>query len=246
MRDGTTNTFPLKVIVLALVAAIGLSACQTTSRGAAGDASLTPAQRQLRSETARFNQTVGEGALIGAVAGGLLGALAGGDNPLAGAAIGAAAGAAVGAGAGYFVASQNESYATEEARLEAEIAAAQNEVASYQRIVSAAQAVVDGHKQRIAQLNAQYRQGQVSASQYRAQAATMETDLVEIRAAISNNTQTVQALETRIAEQRRAGGAGAVQLAQARDQLIAERRELERLANELGNAMDTAPAEAVS
>jgi hypothetical protein len=234
-----------KVFALALVATLGLTACQT-SGGRADDPNLTPAQRQLRQETARFNQTVGEGAVIGAVAGGLIGALAYSDNPLAGAAIGAAAGGALGAGAGYFVATQNESYATEEDRLEAEIAAARQEVASYQRIVSSAQAVVDQHKARIAQLNGQLRQGQITASQYRTQTASMEADLQEIRTAIDGNRETAQALQQRIAEQRAAGGAGAAELTQAHQELVAERRELERLANELGDAMSEPAPSATS
>ena len=54
--------------------------------------SLTPAQQQLKDANQRFNQTVGEGAVIGALAGGVLGAVLGGRNKAQMAAIGAGLG----------------------------------------------------------------------------------------------------------------------------------------------------------
>ena len=226
------------LLCLLLAAGVVAAGCQS-SRGVS-DANLTPAQRQLRAETDRFNQTVAEGAVAGALLGGLIGALAADDNPLAGAAIGAGAGAVVGAGAGYFVASQNESYASEEARLNAEIQAAREEVASYQRIVSASQRVVDQHKATIAQLNSQYRQGQITADQYRRQTAGIQGDIDSIQAAIDNNREQTQAIQQRLAELRRQGR-NAASLAQAEAQLRTQRQQLETQLDELVVAMDTAP-----
>ena len=226
------------LLCLFLAAGVTVAGCQS-SRGVSDD-SLTPAQRQLRAETDRFNQTVAEGAVAGAVIGGLIGALAADDNRLAGAAIGAGAGAVVGAGAGFFVASQNESYASEEARLNAEIQAARQEVASYQRIVSASQRVVDQHKATIARLNTQYRQGQITAGQYRQQTAGIQGDIDSIEAAIGNNREQTQAIQQRLTELRRQGR-NAASLAQAEAQLRAQRQQLEAQLDELVVAMDTAP-----
>ena len=226
------------LLCLLLAAGVGLTGCQTTDWK--NDPNLTPAQRQLRAETHRFNQTVAEGALAGALAGALIGAIAADDNPLAGAAIGAGAGAVVGAGAGFFVASQNESYASEEARLNAEIEAARQEVASYQRIVSASQQVVNQHRATIDSLNRQYRQGQITAEQYRRQTTGIQGDIESIEAAIDNNQEQTGAMQDRLGELRRQG-VNAASLAQAEAQLRAQRQQLEAQLDSLLLAMDSAP-----
>ena len=226
------------VLCLCLAAGVALSGCQTTNWQ--NDPTLTPAQRQLRAETDRFNQTVAEGALAGALAGALIGAIAADDNPLAGAAIGAGAGAVVGAGAGFFVASQNQSYASEEARLNAEIQAAREEVDSYQRIVSASQQVVNQHRATIASLNQQYRQGQITAEQYRQQTSGIQGDIESIEAAIDNNQEQTNAIRNRVGELRQRG-INAASLAQAEAQLRAQQAELQGQLDSLLSAMDSAP-----
>jgi hypothetical protein len=226
------------VACLVLAAGLAMAGCQST--GGASDANLTPAQRELRAQTARFNQTVAEGAIAGALVGGVIGALASNDNPLAGAAIGAGAGAAVGAGAGYFVASQNESYATEEARLNAEIRAAQREVRSYQQIVDATQRVVDQHKATISQLSQQYRQGEITADQYRRQTEDIQTDIEQIRLSIDANRDQTQAIQARLGDLRQQGRNPA-ELAEAEQQLRAQRRQLEGQLDDLLASMEGAP-----
>jgi hypothetical protein len=228
--------------LLAILLAVGVlnAGCQSSS--GVPDSQLTPAQRQLRAETSRFNQTIGEGAIAGAVIGGLIGALAADDNPLAGAAIGAGAGAAVGAGAGYFVASQNTRYASEEARLNAEIQAARQEVASYQRLVDASQRVVNEHKRQIAQLNGQYRQGRITADQYRARTAQVRTDIEQIEAAIDHNREQTQAIGQRVNELRRQGR-NPGELAALETRLRGQRQALQNQLNDLTDAMSAGPIE---
>src|SRR5262245_19122871 len=106
-----------------VLCAATLSGCVTNGGG--GDTTyLTPEQRRLRAQDQEFsnrdfNQTVGEGALGGALLGGLIGLLAGGKRHRAsGALIGAGAGAVVGAGAGYYVARKKQQYVNENQRLD--------------------------------------------------------------------------------------------------------------------------------
>lgn len=231
---------PMRGLALALIVSLGVAGCATGGRNSADDPNLTPQQRQLRTEAARFNQTVGEGALVGALGGAALGALLGGDDPLAGAAIGAAAGAAVGAGAGYLVAAQQEQYASAEARLNAQIEAAQRDAARYRTIVDTTRAVVNSHKQNIAQLNSQYRAGQITAAQYQNQVSSISGDLASIQSLIDENRTIVGAYEEEIAEvqsSRRDAG----QLIAARNEMVRQRQDLEKEYDELLEAVDAAP-----
>ena len=233
----------IKPLACAMVLALGLAACSTTGSGFGADESnLTPAQRELRQEAERFNQTVLEGALTGALIGGIAGALLSEDDPLAGAAIGAGAGAAVGAGAGFFVASQNEEYANEEQRLEAQVAAAQEDVARYERIVLSTERVVNEYRQRIARLDSQYADGQVTAAEYRNQVAGVQTDLDAIQALIDENGNIVEAYEAEIASLRQQGRSS-TELAAARTEMIQEREALQSQYNELLSAVDGAAVE---
>ena len=233
---------PLRGAALVLALSMAVSACTTSGgRGdGVGDASLTPEQRQLRAEADRFNQTIGEGALFGALGGAALGALLGGDDPLAGAAVGAAAGAAVGAGAGYLVAAQNESYATEEARLDAQIQAARRDAARYRTIAVTTRSVVDGHKETIARLNSQYRAGQITAADYRTEVASVSGDLQSIETLIDENRTLVGAYETEIASLQGARQ-DATQLIAARDEMVEQRQSLEDQYDQLLEAVDAAP-----
>ena len=218
------------------VVALGLGACQTIG-GSSNDANLTPAQRQLRQEAERFNQTVAEGAIVGAIGGAIIGALVSDDDPLAGAAIGAAGGAALGAGAGYFVASQNESYASREAQLNAQIQAAQQDVSRYRTIVRTTQTVVDQHKARIAQLNAQAAAGRVTADQVRQETAVMREDLELIDNLIAENRTIVEAYEGEISTMRQEGRS-TTQLSQARNDMLQERAALQAQYDELLRAVE--------
>ncbi len=239
MLTGFTAIPAIRRLVWSLVVIFGASACQTAGGGSANDPNLTPAQRELRAEADRFNQTVGEGAVIGAIGGALLGALVS-DNRATGALIGAAAGAAVGAGTGYFVASQNQQYATREQQIRAQIQAAQQDVARYGRVVASTQRVVDQHKTNIASLNAQYRAGRVTAQQFRAQTAGVRDDIVAIQSLISQNEQSVQAYEQEIGQMRREGS-NTSEMVTARNQMIQRRQQLQAQYDDLVRVVGSAP-----
>lgn len=101
------------------------------------DPSLSPAQNQLRQSNQRFTQTVGEGAVAGAVLGGIAGLALGGRNRAQSAAIGAAAGGALGAGAGYVVARNNLNRSSTEAQFNDAIQQASADSDAYQKSAAA-------------------------------------------------------------------------------------------------------------
>ncbi len=226
-----------------VIVAVALGACATSRGFNSGDAGLTPEQRALRTEAERFNQTMGEGAVVGALLGAGIGALAGRRNPLAGALVGAAAGAALGAGAGYLVAAQNEQYASSEQRLNAQIGAARQDVARYQTAAINAQRVADMHRANIARMNAEYRAGRISAEQYRNRAAGIRSDLGAMSALIQENEQLVQAYEQEIANLQRQG-ANTSQMVTARNDLLRQRQALQAQYDSLLSAVDQAPVPA--
>lgn len=222
-------------VVWAVVAAMTLTACQTARHGGYGN--LSSDQEALRSQAdENFNETVGTGAAIGALLGGVLGALADSNNRGRGAMIGAAAGAAVGAGSGYYIASQNERYATREQALNARIRAADQEVARYQNAVGTTQRVVAQQRQRLRQLDAQYRAGRIGAEQYRGALADAKEDANAIRTLIGQNQQTSQAMEQDIVALRRQGEDTRA-LEQRLAQLQRTQQELRNQYDQLANAM---------
>src|SRR3954469_15249659 len=105
-------------LTLSLVLAMFLNGCATT--GGAQDASLSPAQQQLRQEASLLSDTslaAAGGAALGALAGCLLG------NCKPEAVIGGAlAGGVAGIAAGYYVDSQNVGAANSQAALQNGIA----------------------------------------------------------------------------------------------------------------------------
>jgi uncharacterized protein YcfJ len=154
-------------IAAAMACVLTLAACS----GQMGGPPLTPAQMQLKQANDRFNQTVAEGAVVGAVALGLagaaLGAMAGGGRgALIGAAAGAAVGGAVGAAVGYDTARKNYAQARTEGNLRQLIAEANQDAAAYHRSAIASRDIANEARAKIAALDAQYRAKTLSASDY--------------------------------------------------------------------------------
>lgn len=169
---------------LVIGAMLLVTACASTM---AMEPGLTPEQQVLRrgvgqqddvdyTPRVRTAETVGEGALIGALLGAAIGALAS-NNRGRGALVGAAAGGALGAGAGGVVAHQAQGYADQEAALRTSIAMADHDAQKYRQYAAAATASTRAARSRIAALDAQYRAGRITAAEFRAQTASYERDL---------------------------------------------------------------------
>lgn len=179
---------------LAVAALLALTACAST-HGADGQP-LTPAQRQLREQNERYNETIATGAVVGAVLLGILGAaVAGRNNRGAGAAVGAAAGAAMGAAAGHYLAKRNERYATREQAAMARIDAAEREAADLAATARAAEQVTAENRAKLNRLEAQLRAGQATAAQIEAQRRTAQQDLALMDSAIDHSRKVESAMQ---------------------------------------------------
>lgn len=207
-------------VVAAVALSLVVSGCVTSSESAEN---LTPAQRELREQTQRFNETVATGAVAGAALGCVIGILASRNNRGAGCAVGAGAGAIAGGGAGYYIASRNEQYATREQAANARAAAARKEADDLARTADVAERVTRENKAQLAALDRRYRAGQITAAQYRSETASMREDAQTIRKASDEAGKAQSAMNND-------GGAAreqAPRVAQAQRRLDSSARELE-------------------
>jgi DNA repair exonuclease SbcCD ATPase subunit len=144
---------------------------------------LTPAQRQLREQATAFNKTVWEGVVIGAAAGALWGILSHDDTEdilkkTAG-------GAAVGGLAGWYIASKQREYASREDILDSMIADVRQKNEEAKALIATMQQVVAEDKQKVADLNKQYKQKLVTAEQLNQKLAAVKKDREEITKTLS-------------------------------------------------------------
>jgi len=240
LRRVTRPTLRFGSVVL-LVGALGLGGCVSNSYSLGGSdygEPLTPAQAALRDQTDRFNETVGTGVAAGAILGALLGAAVDSDDRGRGAAIGALAGGALGGVSGYYIATENESYANTEQALDARIAAAQREADSYRKIASSSARVAADNRQRLIQLEQQYRNGQISAKQYRDRTASMQDDLRLMDEALANANDVRQKIGQDAGS---AGGYGRQSLNQSGADIGRSAAQIARSRDELARALAAAP-----
>ena len=212
----------LRVLSTVLVAGLGLAGCASQT---AYDNSLSPAQNQLRQANARFNQTVGEGAVAGAVVGGLAGLALGGRNRAQAAAIGAAGGAALGAGAGYLVARNNLSRSSTEAQYADAIQQASADADKYRTYASISRQIADEATAEASRLNGQLRAGQITQAQYRSGISKYQADIETLRQQASAASQTAAAMRQ---DARVASGANRGQLNSLANSTDSARVEIEQ------------------
>lgn len=187
---------------LAMSAVLLVAACANTM---ALEPGLTPEQQVLRrgvgqqedvdyTPRVRTAETVGEGAVLGALLGAAIGALAS-NNRGQGALIGAAAGGAVGAGAGGVVAQQAQTRANQEAALRASIDAANHDAQKYRQYAAASIANANAARRQIAALDAQYRAGEITAAQFRERTASYRRDLQAMQALAADGQRVRAAMQ---------------------------------------------------
>lgn len=217
-----------------LAASVALAGCAS---GGGYDPGLSPAQNQLRQSTARFNQTVGEGAVAGALLGGVAGLALGGRNRGQAALIGAAAGGALGAGAGYLVAHNNLNRSSTEAQFNDAIANARGDADAYRASANASAQIADQAIADSERLRGQYRAQQITQAQYRAGIDKFRADNDIIRKQASGAQQAAAAMRQ---DSRIAGGSNAAQLASTASDVEASRRQLEQSQARLSRILDGA------
>ncbi len=182
---------PVRVRVMASIVAMSVVLAGCAGQPAY-DSGLSPAQNQLRQSNARFNQTVGEGAVAGAVLGGLAGLAFGGRNRAAAAGIGALAGGALGSGAGYLVARNNLSRSSTEAQYADAIQQAQADAATFRSYADASRQVADQAYAEATRLRSQVRSGQITRGQYDNQISRYKADDEAMRTHIAQAREVSQ------------------------------------------------------
>lgn len=187
----------LKITAISLALATLLSACATTGTD---DANLTPAEKRMRQQASTFNQTVAEGAAVGCVAGAILGILISNRHQGNGAAIGCAAGAAAGGATGYAVASSQESYANEEARLDDEISKVKTDNQRLAGLIESSRTVIAADKQTIDDLDKKIAAGKISMDAAKQEMAKVDSNAKYLTQTVANLKKREQEYETARAE----------------------------------------------
>lgn len=123
---------------------------------------LSGDEAALREQARKFDQTVWQGMLIGAVVGTAVGAVAGGDTQ--GAVGGAIVGAGVGAIAGMYVARMQQRYASTEDQLNAMIGDVRNSNRATEQLIADVQTVIAEDRRRLAAVQAKVASGQATAA----------------------------------------------------------------------------------
>jgi archaellum component FlaC len=172
--------FGIKAVALGM--ALLLGACTTTD----GDTARTPAEQKMREQANTFNQTIGEGALAGCIAGAIIGILASSRHKGGGAAIGCGAGAAVGGATGYMVASKQETYANEEARLNAMIDELRADNQRLSGLIESSHTVIESDKAALAALDKKIAANTITQSQAKAELAKVDDNIKYLQQTVAN------------------------------------------------------------
>jgi len=140
---------------------------------------LSASEEKLREQGRKFDKTVWEGVLIGAVAGTLIGAVAGGDAEDA--VGGAIVGGSIGALAGMYVAHKQKLYASAEDQLDSMIVDVRASNRGAEALIADAKTVLAEDKRRLAAVQDRYQKGQVT-----------ERELEQERARVWGNKKVVE------------------------------------------------------
>jgi len=165
---------PGRNVLVVVLCALLLGGCVTTSTPEVG---LTPEQAALRQQKANWNRTVLTGTATGAAVGATVGAIAGGNNRGAAALVGGLLGAVVGTVAGAVVADRNLKFENRELNAEQRIAAARESTQNLEARAATSEAIAAKNRARLDELDRQYRSNQITAAQYRTEAASMRKDV---------------------------------------------------------------------
>ena len=212
-----------RTTAITLAMTIGLLGCVAPGN----DPNLSPAENQLRQSNQRFNQTVGEGAIAGAVLGGLAGLALGGRNRAQAAALGAAGGGALGVGAGYLVERNNLSRASTEADYSQAIAKASEDADTYRRDAIASQQITAQADTETRGLQSRLRSNQISQAQYQSTLSKYRTDAQAMNQQASEARKTAAAMRT---DSQSATGANRTQLLNAASSIEASGQQQANLA----------------
>lgn len=135
---------------------------------------FSPSEQALRERSRKFDRTVWQGALIGAVTGTAIGLVAGGDAEDA--VGGAIVGAGLGALAGMYVANKQKQYSKQEEQLESITADVRGSNRELNALIAEAKAVVAADKKRLADIESRHKRGKAT-----------EAELKQVKARVWSN-----------------------------------------------------------
>lgn len=235
---------------VALVAVVGLAACEDGSGGTvnifddiaavSGGGGQSSAQRALSREERQYAQARLVSASIGGLAGAALCTLR--DCSPAQTATAAVLGATVGYVGGNELTRQNRGFRHTQESLNRDLNIARQETQSLSRAAAAAESVVSFQQREIARLKQGLRAGTVTRDEYRAAYRNMQGDLQSTQSLISTGNERVSGLNTSIAAHGNAG----LNTSQLRQQRSTQQREIQRLRNAeraMNNALRSVPPE---
>jgi hypothetical protein len=217
------------------VASIVLAAVMLVGCAVAVDPNSSPAQQRMAQESQRFNTTVLEGAITGALLCALAGGVWAGQR---GAEVGAGVCLLAGGAVGYLIAQNNYQHAQTQEHLNAAImdseeAArdARNDAADCQQIAANARAQAAGLGQAL-------RVGRITAAQYHSQLASYSASLKAMEKVSSGLKDKADAIRKSAAL---AGGNG-VQLSTSADDIDRSRAQINQAAEQIRQALAAAPS----
>ncbi len=162
----------VRTTALVVSATFLLTACATTSLPT--DRPLTPQEQAMREQAKNYNETVAEGAVVGALLGGLLVAGLGGKPKDIVA--GAAAGGAMGFVAGNYVADKKRQYASAEAQYNSMIGDVEAENARMAAFADASRQVIADDLKTLEAVDAQVAAGTLSQADAKRQLAVLDSN----------------------------------------------------------------------
>lgn len=223
--------------LIALLAAVALAGCATSTPTTGSAGSRSPLQPYVDD----FRQTVVEGAVLGAIAGGLIGAVAsGGDHRrlAQNVAAGAVAGGVLGAGVGYSVAGQKQEFARQEDALNALVNDGRSRVARLTRMIGATEQLIVQRQRELERVRAlQMGSGQRLAAQ-KALVGDVEADQTALTKAVELAEASAKELQQNIDLYRqRFPVAGTRDLDVMRDQYEGEKRKLNQTPDKLNRLL---------
>lgn len=222
---------PRRLAPLALAAAM-----LTTSCASSNTSGLSPAQQALEQSKRRFMTTTAEGAVGGAALGALVGGLSGGGR---GALIGAAAGGALGGVAGYAVAQNNYSHSRTEANLNAAVSDANQQAGQARQDAITAQQIASEARTESARLQAQYRAGQINASQYKSGIAVYRNSLASLQELSKGYSDQISQIRQNASY---APGNGAASLRTSSSEIASSKATVDKSIGDLYSTLAAAPA----
>jgi hypothetical protein len=235
---------------LAVVAAIGLTACEDGSGGTvnifddiatvSGGGGQSAEQRALAREERQYATARLTGAAIGAGLGVIACQLR--DCSKEQTATAAVLGGTAGYVGGVALTRQNQDFRVSQESLNRDISVARAESQNLASAAASAERVVAFQQREISRLNAGLRAGTVTRDEYRASYRNMQGDLQATQSLIENGNERQKSLNSSITAHR-SGGLDTSQLQRQRD---AQQRELARLRNaerSITNALRSVPPE---